>query len=134
MERVLDNRDASWRRLGDFILRETETLEFEGPLGLSLAGFRREYEWYVRDDVVVRSPVRFDGVDIDEETRREYEADWLRQERRRRGRRDTRRRTLSRRDTERNVAIAIGCLRHSLLIRQPICVRAATRTMTARLG
>ena len=27
-----------------------------------------------------------------------------------------------------------GCLRHSLLIRQPICVRAATRTMTARLG
>ena len=107
MERVLDNRDASWRRLGDFILRETETLEFEGPLGLPLAGFRREYEWYVRDDVVVRSPVRFDGVDIDEETRREYEADWLRQERRRRGRRDTRRRTLSRRDTERNVAIAI---------------------------
>ena len=27
-----------------------------------------------------------------------------------------------------------GCLRHSLLIRQPICVRAATRTMPARLG
>ena len=26
------------------------------------------------------------------------------------------------------------CLRHSLLIRQPICVRAATRTLTARLG
>ena len=107
MERVIDNRDASWRRLGDFILRETETLAFEGPRGIPLAGFRREYVWYVRDDVVVRSPVRFDGVDIDEETRREYEADWLRQERRRRGRRDTRRRILSRRDTERNVAIAI---------------------------
>ena len=107
MERVLDNRDASWRRLDDFILRETETLEFEGPHGMSLAGFRREYEWYVRNDVVVRSPVRFDGVDIDEETRREYEADWLRQERRRGGRRDSRRRVLSRRDTERNVAIAI---------------------------
>ena len=107
MERVLDNRDASWRRLGDFILRETETLEFEGPLGVPLTGFRHEYEWYVRDDVVVRSPVRFDGVDIDEETRREYEEDWLRQERRRRGRRDTRRRVLSRRDTEENVAIAI---------------------------
>ena len=26
-----------------------------------------------------------------------------------------------------------GCLRHSLLIRQPICVRAATRTLVARL-
>ena len=26
-----------------------------------------------------------------------------------------------------------GCLLHSLLIRQPICVRAATRTLAARL-
>jgi hypothetical protein len=107
MERVLDNRGASWRRLGDFILRETETFTFEAPLGIPLSGFRREYEWYVRDDVVVRSPVRFDGVELDEPTRREYEEDWLRQERRRLGRRDTRRRTVSRRDTEDNVAIAI---------------------------
>ncbi len=108
MARVLDNRDASWRRLGDFILRETETLEVVAPLGIPLSGFRHDYEWYVRDDVVVRSPVRFDGVEIDEQTRREYEADWLRQERRRRGRRDGRRRTMSRRDTEDNVAIAIA--------------------------
>jgi len=107
MERVLDNRDASWRRLGDFILREAETLAFEAPFGVPLSGFRHEYEWYVRDDVVVRSPVRFDGVAIDETTRREYEEDWLRQEQRRRGRRDTRRRTMSRRDTEDNVGIAI---------------------------
>ena len=73
MERVLDNREASWRRLGDFILRESETLAFEAPLGIPLSGFRREYDWFVRDDVVVRSPVRFDGVQIDEETRLEYE-------------------------------------------------------------
>ena len=52
MERVLDNRDASWRRLGDFILRETETFDFEAPLGIPLSGFRHEYEWYVREDVV----------------------------------------------------------------------------------
>ena len=45
MERVLDNRDASWRRLGDFILRETETFTFEAPLGIPLSGIRREYEW-----------------------------------------------------------------------------------------
>ena len=107
MERVLDNREASWRRLGDFILRETETLAFEAPLGIPLSGFRREYDWFVRDDVVVRSPVRFDGVQIDEETRLEYEADWLKDERRRRGRRDRRRRRLSRRDTEDNVGLAI---------------------------
>ncbi len=107
MERVLDNRDASWRRLGDFILRETETFEFDAPLGIPLAGFRHEYEWYVRDDVVVRSPVRFDGVDIAEETRQEYEAEWLRKRERRRGRFDGRRRTLSRRDTQKNITIAI---------------------------
>jgi hypothetical protein len=107
MERVLDNRDASWRRLGDFILRETETFTFDASLGIPLSGFRHEYEWYVRDDVVVRSPIRFDGVQIDEETRREYEADWLRQERRPRGRRNGRSRRISRRATADNIAIAI---------------------------
>ncbi len=107
MERVLDNREASWRRLGDFILRETETLAFEAPFGVPLSGFRHEYDWFVRDDVVVRSPVTFDGVQIDDATRREYEAEWLSDERRRRGRRDRRRRPVSRRDTEDNVGIAI---------------------------
>ena len=107
MERVLDNRDASWRRAGDFILRETESFEFDAPLGIPLAGFRREYEWYVRDDMVVRSPVRFDGVDIDEETRQDYEAEWLQERQRRRGRFGGRRRTVSRRDTEDNITIAI---------------------------
>ena len=83
MERVIENRDASWRRAGDFVLREVETLAVEGPAELPIAGFRREYEWYVRGDVVVRSPLRFDGVDIGEAERREYEADWLRRRERR---------------------------------------------------
>lgn len=83
MERVLDNRDASWRRAGDFVLREVETLAVEGPADVPIAGFRREYEWYVRDDVVVRSPRRFDGVDVGEAERREYEAEWLRRRERR---------------------------------------------------
>ncbi len=107
MERVLDNREASWRRLGDFILHETETLAFEAPLGIPLSGFHHEYDWFVRDDVVVRSPVRFDGVAIDEDTRLKYEAEWLVDEQRRGGRRDRRRRRMSRRDTEDNVGIAI---------------------------
>ena len=89
MARVIENRDVSWRRLGDFVLREVETLAVEGPTELPVAGFRREYEWYVRDDVVVRSPRRFDGVDVGEADRREYEADWLRRrERREASRRD----------------------------------------------
>ncbi len=82
MERVLDNR-ASWRQLGDFILRETTTLELEAPSTLPHSGFRHEYEWYVREGVATRSPVRFDGVDIGEEERRRFEASWLREETRR---------------------------------------------------
>ena len=83
MARVLDNRDASWRRIGDFVLREVLTLDVDGPAGLPITGFRHEYEWYVREDMVVRSPRRFDGVDIGEAERREYEADWLRRRERR---------------------------------------------------
>ena len=84
MERVLENRDASWRRIGDFVLREVLTLDVDGPAGLPITGFRHEYEWYVREDAVVRSPRRFDGVDIGEAERREYEEEWLRRQRERR--------------------------------------------------
>ena len=105
MERVLENRDASWRRIGDFVLREVLTLDVDGPAGLPIAGFRREYEWYVREDVVVRSPRRFDGVDIGEAERREYEADWLRQrERRAAERREERRREAERR----RLSVSVG--------------------------
>ena len=97
MERALDNRDASWRRIGDFVLREVTTLAIDGPAGLPITGFRREYDWYVREDVVVRSPRRFDGVDIGETERREYEAEWLR---RQRDRRDAERREESGRNAE----------------------------------
>jgi len=88
MERVLENRDASWRRIGDFVLREVLTLDIDGPAGLPISGFRHEYEWYVREDAVVRSPRRFDGVDIGEAERREYEADWLRRQERREAERE----------------------------------------------
>ncbi len=44
----------------------------------------REYEWYVRSGTAVRSPVRVDGVGIDDAARRGYERSWLREEERRR--------------------------------------------------
>lgn len=80
MARVLDNRHAAWRRLEDFILRETSVFELEGNSGNPLFGFRREYEWIVRGEVAVRSPVRFDGVEIGDGRRRAYEEAWLRDE------------------------------------------------------
>lgn len=83
MQQVLDHRSASWKKLGDFVLRETVTLEIAGATGIPFSGLRREYEWYVRDGVSVRSPVRFDGLDIDERWRRDYERGWLRDEHRR---------------------------------------------------
>lgn len=104
MTRVLENRDASWRRIGDFVLREVLTLDVDGPAGLPIAGFRHEYEWYVREDLVVRSPWRFDGVDIGEAERREYEAEWLR----RRERREAERREERRRAAEKAAAAAAG--------------------------
>ena len=83
MQQVLDHRDAAWQQLGDFVLRETVTLEIEGATGIPFSGLRREYAWHVHDGVSVRSPVRFDGVDIDERRRRDYERGWLRDEHRR---------------------------------------------------
>ena len=87
MERVLANRDAApWRALGDFVLRETYAFELDAPPESRLSSFRRvrEYEWYVRNGTAVRSPVRVDGVGIDDEARRGYERSWLREEERRR--------------------------------------------------
>ncbi len=87
MQRVLADRDAApWRRLGDFVLRETWSFGLDAPPESRLSSFRRvrEYEWYVRDGTAVRSPVRVDGVGIDDAARRGYERSWLREEERRR--------------------------------------------------
>ncbi len=80
MQRVLLRRDETWRRLHDYILSETEAFSIEGPGKLPLNGFKREYQWYVRDGYLIRSPIRFDGVATSEKARREYEAEWLRRE------------------------------------------------------
>ena len=87
MERVLARRDAApWRRLGDFVLRESYSFELDAPPDSRLSSFRRvrEYEWYVREGTAVRSPVRVDGLGIDDATRRGHERSWLREEERRR--------------------------------------------------
>src|SRR5207248_6384434 len=43
-------------------------------------GEQREYTWYIRDGYFVRSPVKFNGVEISDADRRKYEADFLRRE------------------------------------------------------
>ena len=49
----------------------------------------RDYTWYARDGVFVRSPIRVAGVSIGAEDRRAYETVWLESERQRRTRRSS---------------------------------------------
>lgn len=80
MAQVLARRGESWRTLQQYVLDEREIAEIRGPGGTRLYGLEREYTWYIRDGVFVRSPVRFDGVPLSDEERRRYEAEWLEQE------------------------------------------------------
>lgn len=110
MERVLAQREVNSITRMQYVLDEEERFSFVGPDDELIWGSRREYTWYVRDGLFVRSPVRIDGVVIDETRRREYEADWLRREERRARRRPHERTPatrLSRRSTRRNVELAI---------------------------
>jgi hypothetical protein len=73
MSRVLATRDENWKKLQQYVLEETETFQVVGPQSMRLYGGRREYQWFPRDGYFVRSPVRVDGVAIDEATRRREE-------------------------------------------------------------
>jgi hypothetical protein len=81
MARVLERRNETWKALHDYVLDERERFALVGPSDLRLFGSDRRYTWYVRDGVLVRSPLRVDGVDVPEPERREYEQRWLNEER-----------------------------------------------------
>lgn len=80
MERVLARREVNRKVLNDYILDEKETFEILGPGRFRLHRTSREYTWFVRDGIHVRSPLRFDGVTVSEERRVEFEEQWLRRE------------------------------------------------------
>jgi hypothetical protein len=87
MARVLERRSQNWRTLRDYVLNEKEHFELLGPGRAHLFGTQREFTWYLRDGVLVRSPVRFDGVKIGDTERKRYEDNWTRQEHQREERR-----------------------------------------------
>ena len=80
MARVLERRNENWRTLHDYILSERETFQILGPAGIPLAGQRREFQWFIRDGYLVRSPVKANGASLGEADRQKYEADWLKKE------------------------------------------------------
>ena len=78
MAQVLTRRDDNWKKVQQYILDEQERVELRGPGELLLWGAKRDYMWYPRDGFFVRSPVRFNGVTIDQSDRDKYERDFLR--------------------------------------------------------
>jgi hypothetical protein len=84
MARALQRRDVDRKTLTDYVLDEVEEFEVLGPGRVPFARMRREYTWYVRDGIHVRSPLKFDGVPIAEADRRAYEDRWVKSEQRRR--------------------------------------------------
>jgi hypothetical protein len=81
MARALERRNETWRVLHDYVLDERERFALVGPSDARLFGADRHYTWYVQDGVLVRSPVRFNGVTVPNADRRDYERAWLEQER-----------------------------------------------------
>ena len=80
MERALARREVNRKTLNEYILDETENFEILGPGRVRLHRGKRDFTWYVRDGMHVRSPVEFNGVEVDAKSRETYEADWIRRE------------------------------------------------------
>ncbi len=83
MERVLARRDDNWKKLQQYVLEENEAFDLTGPGGLPLWGMRREYSWFIRQGIFVRSPVKANGVALSESDRRKAEDEWVKREARR---------------------------------------------------
>ena len=83
MEKVLARRDDNWKKLQQYVLEEKEAFDVTGPGRFPLWGMRRDYAWFIRDGIFVRSPVSADGVKLSEADRRKAEEDWLRRQKNR---------------------------------------------------
>ena len=84
MAKALQRRDVDRQTLSDYVLDEVEVFEVLGPGRVPYARMKREYTWYVRDGIHVRSPLKYDGVPIPEADRRDYEDHWIKSEESRR--------------------------------------------------
>jgi hypothetical protein len=87
MEKVLARRSVNKTTFNQYVLDETEAFELLGPGRWPLQRMKRDFTWYARDGMHVRSPVRFDGVAVGEAARRDYEREWIEREKERQQRR-----------------------------------------------
>lgn len=86
MEKVLARRDDNWKKLQQYVLDEKEAFDLTGPGRFPLWGMRREYTWFIRDGIFVRSPVTADGVKLSDADRKKAEDRWLRRQKTREAR------------------------------------------------
>jgi len=84
MEQALLRRDTDRKNLSDYVLDEVEVFEVLGAGRAPFVRMERQYTWYVRDGIHVRSPLKYDGIPIPEADRRAYEERWVRSEESRR--------------------------------------------------
>lgn len=90
MEKVLARRDVNWADYRNYFCNERAVLELEGTLASApIQGTEREYLWFVRDDVMVRSPISVDGVAVSPEDREKAERDWIERAKKREEKRGT---------------------------------------------
>jgi hypothetical protein len=80
MAKVLERRNENWRTLHDYILSEREMFQVLGPGDIPLVGQRREFQWFIRDGYLVRSPVKANGATMGAGDRAKYEREWLEKE------------------------------------------------------
>jgi hypothetical protein len=80
MSQVLARRDENWKKLQQYVLDEGERFHLSGPGGNRLYGYTREYTWFIRQGYFIRSPVKFDGVTINEDERTREEQRWIERE------------------------------------------------------
>lgn len=86
MAKVLARRDDNWKKLQQYVLDEKEAFDLTGPGRFPLWGMRREYTWFIRDGIFVRSPTSADGVKLSESDRKKAEDEWLRSQKNREAR------------------------------------------------
>jgi hypothetical protein len=86
MSRVLERRDDNWKKLQQYVLEERETVQLTGPGARPIWGTQREYLWFPRDGVFIKSPLKADGVTVSEADRRKAEDEWIHREERRKER------------------------------------------------
>ena len=92
MQKVLARREVNRQTLNQYVLDEEEAFDVFGPGRWPIHRSKREFTWYMREGIHVRSPLKFNGVTVEHEARDRYERNWLERERGRAKRQEERRR------------------------------------------